>query len=415
MADIKAGQRVRQWDGTNDRGFVAANALYHFLTDGTNTAGVDASGNLQAILAANSGVDIGDVDVTSVIPGVGATNLGKARDAVAGANDVGVAALGVRDDALTTLTEAEGDYVNFRFDSTGALWVNTGSALSNIKQDDSAFTPATDYVGVMGAFADDTTTDLVDEGDVGAVRMSLRRILLVNIADPTTDSQRLAISATGEASVIVTSPLPAGTNNIGDVDVLSVIPGTGATNLGKAVDDASGATDTGVVGLFVVDAALSAITPVDGDYAQGRVDANGALWTNDVNLDANTETNPLFVQVVSGVVSGIEVVSYQTTAAVAVDSSTNHDYTVTATKTAKVQYIRVSASGAFKATVQTGPVASLATKEVIFAAPAFPQAQMKYGGLLEVPDTSTGTIRIQIRNDDNQAQDVYSTLILTEV
>ena len=39
-------------------------------------------------LAANDGVDIGDVDVTSIIPGTGATNLGKAEDSPHASGDV---------------------------------------------------------------------------------------------------------------------------------------------------------------------------------------------------------------------------------------------------------------------------------------------------------------------------------------
>ena len=74
-------------------------------------------------LAANTGVDIGDVDVTSVIAGVGATNLGKARDSALGATDTGVMALVVRDDTLTTLTPVDGDYVPLRVGSTGKLHV----------------------------------------------------------------------------------------------------------------------------------------------------------------------------------------------------------------------------------------------------------------------------------------------------
>src|SRR3990167_9643471 len=68
------------------------------LPTGTNAIGK---------LAPNSGVDIGDIDVTSVIPGVGATNLGKAIDTATGATDTGVLALATRDDALTTLTPAD--------------------------------------------------------------------------------------------------------------------------------------------------------------------------------------------------------------------------------------------------------------------------------------------------------------------
>jgi hypothetical protein len=66
--------------------------------------------------------------------------------------------------------------------------------------------------------------------------------------------------------------------DIGDVDILSITPGVGALNLGKAVDAVAGATDTGVAGLYVRDDALGGITPAEGDYATGLVNANGALW-----------------------------------------------------------------------------------------------------------------------------------------
>ena len=80
--------------------------------------------------------------------------------------------------------------------------------------------------------------------------------------------------------------IAAGDNNIGNVDVLSVIPGTGATNAGKAVDTVAGATDTGSAPLAVRDDALGALTPIEGDYVNFRTDANGALWTHDDALDA---------------------------------------------------------------------------------------------------------------------------------
>jgi hypothetical protein len=80
-------------------------------------------------LATNTGVDIGDVDITSVIPLTGATNLGKARDLAIGATDTGVAVLAIRDDALSAITPAENDWEGLRIDSVGALWVN-GSAFN---------------------------------------------------------------------------------------------------------------------------------------------------------------------------------------------------------------------------------------------------------------------------------------------
>jgi hypothetical protein len=90
-------------------------------------AALPAGTNAIGKLAANSGVDIGDVDVTSLVPGTSATSLGKAVDSVAQATDTGVAALFIRDDALSTITPADGDYAPGRVDSTGAQWVAVAS------------------------------------------------------------------------------------------------------------------------------------------------------------------------------------------------------------------------------------------------------------------------------------------------
>lgn len=122
-------QRVKLTDGTADSttpinvgNGVSANALRVTLSsdgtgvvkiwDGTDTALVTAGGALNVIANANSGVDIGDVDVLSVIPGTGATNLGKAIGDVAGATDTGVVMLGVlaHTDSLAHSANADGDY-----------------------------------------------------------------------------------------------------------------------------------------------------------------------------------------------------------------------------------------------------------------------------------------------------------------
>lgn len=121
------------------------------------------------------------------------------------------------------------------------------------------------------------------------------------------------------AVTAISNALPAGTNaigklaansgvDIGDVDVTSVIPGTGATNLGKAVDAVAGATDTGVAPLAVRDDALSALTPVEGDYVTLRVDANGALWTHDDALDAALSGSELQVDIVASLPAGTNAI-----------------------------------------------------------------------------------------------------------
>lgn len=82
-------------------------------------------------------------------------------DDAAGATDFGTAALAVRDDALTTLTPADGDYVPLRTDSLGNLWVTLGTQLDRTQ----------DNVGVaqdVNVLMDDTTALTVKRAAISA-------------------------------------------------------------------------------------------------------------------------------------------------------------------------------------------------------------------------------------------------------
>jgi len=220
------------------------------------------------------------------------------------------------------------------------------------------------------------------------------------------------------------------------VDVLTM-PAM-SINAEYQVDDAAGASDYGIPTLAVRDDTLSALTPVDGDYVDLRVDANGALWVNFVNTtiavtasdldirnltladdaikisgnaNANTETNPIFVQNVSTVISGEEVHNYDTSVNVAVDTADNHDYAVTGTSFL-LKSVIVSASGNVKFEVQTGPVATLVTRAVGFLnGRQGDTQQLFFDPPIEVPVASTGTVRIARTNRQGATMDVYSTII----
>lgn len=97
--------------GTNNIGDVDVLTL-PALPAGTNAIGK---------LAANSGVDIGDVDVLSIVPGTGATNLGKAEDAAHATGDVGVMALTVRTNTAASRAGTDGDYQPLITDTNGRL------------------------------------------------------------------------------------------------------------------------------------------------------------------------------------------------------------------------------------------------------------------------------------------------------
>jgi hypothetical protein len=89
-------------------------------------AALPAGTNAIGKLAANSGVDIGDVDVASVVPGVAATSLGKAEDAAHTTGDVGVMALAVRQDTMAALAGTTGDYIPVTTDANGQARVVVG-------------------------------------------------------------------------------------------------------------------------------------------------------------------------------------------------------------------------------------------------------------------------------------------------
>ena len=85
----------------------------------------DDNGRLKVFLEA-ADLNIGNVDVLSIVPGTGATNLGKAEDAQHASGDVGVMALAVRSDgASANLTGNNGDYTPLQVTTEGALYTYT--------------------------------------------------------------------------------------------------------------------------------------------------------------------------------------------------------------------------------------------------------------------------------------------------
>ena len=228
--------------GTNAIGKLAANSGVDIgdvdvtslpsIPTGTNsigTVGLDSGTNAIGKLVANSGVDIGDVDVTSVIPGVGATNLGKAIQSAQGATDVGVAALVVRNDTLADLSGADGDYSPLQVNATGALYTTV----------DSSALPT-------GA----ATSALQTAGNN-----------LLTTIDADTSSLAGAVSGT-EMQVDVVASLPAGTNNIGDVDIASALPA--GTNVIGSVNIVNSMTPVDFLDAGVFDASTGTNIPSTG-------------------------------------------------------------------------------------------------------------------------------------------------------
>lgn len=306
---------------------------------------------------------------------VSATGLAKAEDAPHSSGDVGVLGLGVRNDVLASLVDADGDYAPIQLNDIGAVWthhapndLNPGNSTTTPLANDAVYTgtgvdlldtasvcvtihsshdSATD--GIQLQFSTDNvnwdlshnfTYTAADGGRVfqlgahtqyfrlvytngGTTQTTFRVQTVLNHSDIITTTHRLVDTTSPDRSATVVksiimgqaagsgnfvpvqttaggnfkisveefdagASLPAGTNNIGDVDVVSQIPGTGATNLGKAKDSAAGSTDTGVALLAVRDDEQAAITPVDGDYTTLTTDKFGKLKTTQ-HPDATSE------------------------------------------------------------------------------------------------------------------------------
>lgn len=255
------------WESSVGAGAVA---IAGQLPSGTNAIGK---------LAANSGVDIGDVDVLSVpsdpfgangdaasatgsisakLRFIASTGIPITGTVTVGSHDVtnaGAFAVQSAQSGAWTVTANAGTGTFVVGDGGGSLTVDGTVAVSSVGG-------TVTVTGAGGTFpVTDSGGSLTVDGTVAATQSGTW-----NIGTVTTVSSVTAIA----------NALPAGTNNIGDVDVLSLVPGTGATNLGKAEDAAHSSGDVGVMMLAVRQDSQTALA-ADGDYLPPTIDAAGGL------------------------------------------------------------------------------------------------------------------------------------------
>lgn len=297
-------------------------------------------------LAANSGVDIGDVDVTSaVITGGGVAHDG----AASGVNPILIGAYASQ--AAPTDVSADGDSVRLWALRNGSQVVNlaaggtlitstganlnvqcancSGSGASGV--DDAAFTIATDSVAPAGFLFDDVAPDSVNEGDVGLGRMSANRNQYVTLRDAAGNERGLNIDASNKIGVTADLTLVGGnainvnsgsastgtlrTVEANDSPVASVLgtTGDGAATAGatgsasaklrlmttqldaiqtsvQLADDTVFAEDAAHTstdkGQFVLGRRIdvpAASSGASGDYEAFNMNATGALWVSNID------------------------------------------------------------------------------------------------------------------------------------
>lgn len=215
------------------------------------------------------------VSVSAVTPGTGATSLGKAEDAVHATGDTGVMALAVRNDSGTTLAGTSGDYIPLSTDSGGHL--RTFSFLGD------GANGSSNRLGVYG------------DGDaLGTREQGLAPMFEVNPAPSLAGAgiwSRGFLSLTGGLLVSIVESTTS-------LSIGGVVPGTSASNLGKAEDAAHSSGDVGVMALAVRRDTLSSTAGSNNDYATLNTDSVGALWVREygvttVVLSGSTRGRPI--------------------------------------------------------------------------------------------------------------------------
>lgn len=252
------------------------------LTHGADGSATDVSSasplpvTVASITAGDN--NIGNVDVASLVPGTGATNLGKAEDAAHTSGDVGVMALAVRQNSQSDLG-ADGDYVPLTIDDSGGVRVSIVAGAGSggtAAADDADFTAGTTQgTPAMGVY--ESTPTSVTDGDLGTVGITQKRALKVAVVDDAGAEVALAtVSELANANALHTT----------------LADGNGdAVNPTKAEDAAHTSGDIGIPALAVRRDTAAVGSGTDGDYSTLNVNSAGRLYTSstvDAALPAGT-------------------------------------------------------------------------------------------------------------------------------
>lgn len=365
----------------------ATNVIYVQLSDGSASIGVTSNA-----------LDVNIDNTTIAVTQSGTWNIATVTTLTGITNDVNIA------DGGNSITVDDGGTTISIDDGGGAITVD-GTVTATV---DFTFDYAEDAVHASG--------------DVGAFVLAVRNDTLAALAGTDGDYAPFQVNANGALYVEDVS------GSLAD-DAAFGIGSDSVVASGFLADDAATDSvdegDIGIARMTLDRRQLMVITDATTDSQRLAIDSSGNAQVDlaavsvtavpvSKDANANTETNPIFVKLTDTAISGVEVVNYDTQAALAADTTDNHDYTVTGT-TFFLKSVIFSSSGGGKVEVQTGPVASLATKAVAFVPKHGGTVQLDFSPAVEVPVTSTGTVRLIRTNREGTAQDVYSTILGNDV
>lgn len=317
-------------------------------------------------------------------------------------------------DVIVKIADATVTSQQLKVEADGSINTNTTITATDFDIRDLVF--ATDKVDVSGSEVslDATTLAALENITVSATDLDIRDLAFATDKVDVTGSE-VSLDATTLAA------LENITVSATDLDIRNLVFATDKV-------DASGST----VALDAPTlAALESITVQNGSggAAVNIQDGGNSITVDAADLDIRDLTHVSdsikvgdgtdflainadgSINVVSQDEPGTETVNYDTTAAVAGGASDNHDFLVTTG--GKLFQVMASASGKLKVEVQieTGSATGVFNTVMVgFNSTATPNIDLPLKKYATIP---TGArVRVIRTNKDNQAQDVYSTIVL---
>ena len=327
------------------------------------------------------------VQADSVIPGVGATNLGKAEDAAHSSGDTGVMALGVRNDTLAAFVGTDGDYTPLQMDAEGRVYVaisnndlvSTNNSSTDVLAGDVTFTGTgediSDYAAVsVQVFAShvsatdglsvefSTDNSNWDEKHTASVmattsrefvfpthaqyfrivytngstlQTAFRLQVILHVQSVSSTAHSLEESNAADDVAILTKSVviaqAAGTGDFvpvqattaGNLKVSIEEADTSASGLAKAEDAVHSSGDVGVMALGVRTDS-PASTAADGDYVPFLMSEEGGVWTEHLPSEIDAGNSSTSTLLADAVFTGTGI-SLLDHQAVAVIIDASHD------------------------------------------------------------------------------------------
>jgi predicted nucleic-acid-binding Zn-ribbon protein len=268
-------------------------------TDGDYEPLQIAAGRLWTSATIDAAIPTGSNTIGEVTIGTAttaATDLAKAEDAPHTTGDVGVMALGVQQSADTAFA-ADLDYVPLQLDATGFLKVNikAGSTAGTEFNEDTVHSTGAAGTLILGVRNDTLATLTNADGDYASLQISAIGAAYVehsslSVIGGGTEAAAMRVTIASDSTGVITvdnggtfavqvdAALPTGANTIGEVTIGTAT--TAATDLAKAEDAVHATNDVGVMALAVQQSADSSFVGADGDYAPLQLDATGFLKVN---------------------------------------------------------------------------------------------------------------------------------------